>query len=51
MEYDPKKRNSSEDIESLETCASSNYKYFSFILSGAPVSFDHFINEDNAVRH
>ena len=51
MEYDAKKRESSEDVESLEVCASSNYKYFSFILSGAPVSFDHFVNEDNAVRH
>jgi hypothetical protein len=47
MEYE--KRNNEDDNLSLEVCANSNYKYFSFILSGAPVTFDHFINIGNAV--
>ena len=41
-------RNDSEK-KSLSHCASSSYKYFSFIQTGAPVTFDHIINMDNAV--
>ena len=32
---------SSEEKTSLNHCAKSNYKYFSYILSGAPVIFSH----------
>lgn len=38
-----------EEKNSLEHCAKSNYKYFSYILTGAPVTFDHFVSKDNAV--
>ena len=48
MEYE--KRNAEEDNKSLKNCAKSSYKYFSFILSGAPVDFQHYINSGNAVR-
>ena len=41
-------RNDSEK-KSLSHCASSSYKYFSFIQTGAPVTFNHTINMDNAV--
>ena len=46
MEY---KINNENEAESLWHCAKSDYKYFSFILSGAPVTFDHFVSKDNAV--
>jgi len=41
-------RNEAE-IRSLKHCASSSYKYFSFIQSGAPVTFDHNISRNNTV--
>jgi hypothetical protein len=41
-------RNDAEK-KSLSHCASSSYKYFSFIQTGAPVTFNHTINLDNAV--
>ena len=47
MEY--KERNSDE-LDSLIHCSKSNYKYFSFILNGAPVTFEHFVGQDNVVR-
>jgi len=37
------------ESDSLIHCSNSNYKYFSFILTGAPVSFDHFVPKDRAV--
>ena len=37
------------EYDSISHCSKSNYKYFSFILTGAPVTFDHFISKDNAV--
>ena len=46
MEYNI--RNESEK-KSLSHCGSSSYKYFSFIQTGAPVTFNHTINMDNAV--
>ena len=48
MEYES--RNADDDNKSLKNCAKSSYKYFSFILSGAPVDFQHYINIGNAVR-
>ena len=42
--------NNPEEEDSLKHCASSSYKYFSFIQTGAPVTFDHTINQDNVVR-
>ena len=39
-----------EDIDSLEVCAKSSYKYFAYVMTGAPVTFEHSINMDNAVR-
>ena len=32
---------SKEEESSLKRCSRSNYKYFSYVLSGSPVSFDH----------
>ena len=46
MEYNI--RNDAEK-KSLTHCGSSSYKYFSFIQTGAPVTFNHTINMDNAV--
>ena len=47
MEYTIKDED--KDSDSLWHCSYSNYKYFSFILTGAPVTFDHFVSKDNAV--
>lgn len=47
IEY--KKRSDSDDNNSLKHCSKSSPKYFSFVLSGEPVTFDHFINSGNAV--
>ena len=47
MEYNS---NSDEDTDSLEVCAKSSYKYFAYIMTGAPVTFEHSINMGNAVR-
>ena len=46
MEYVIHNKNESE---SLEHCALSDYKYFSFILSGDNVTFEHFVSKDAAV--
>ena len=40
-----------DEEDSLELCASSNYKYFSFVLSGANVTFGHVVSRDAAVRY
>ena len=48
MEYE--KRDAEDDNKSLKNCAKSSYKYFSFILSGDYVDFQHYINTGNAVR-
>ena len=47
MEYE--KRNNADDNNSLKHCTKSSFKYFSFILSGAPVTFDHSVNIGNVV--
>ena len=47
MEYNS---NYNEDINSLEVCSKSSYKYFAYIMTGAPVTFEHSINMGNAVR-
>ena len=39
-----------EEESSLNHCAKSSYKYFSFILSGAPVTFSHTLYEGGSVR-
>ena len=38
------------DEDSLERCSKSSYKYFSYVLTGAPVSFDHTLNDVGSVR-
>lgn len=46
MDYDSK-----DDYgDSLEHCSRSSHKYFSYIKTGAPVTFDHTVNEHNVVR-
>ena len=47
MEYE--KRDNGDDNNSLKRCTKSSFKYFSFILSGAPVTFDHSVNVGNVV--
>ena len=47
MEYTS--RNITDELQSFVICSKSNYKYFSFILNGAPVTFEHYISQDNAV--
>ena len=47
MEYIP---HNSDETLSLKHCAKSSYKYFSFITTGAPVTFDNYVNEGNVVR-
>ena len=49
MEYDSTGRDNEDDVSSLEHCSYSSYKYFSFIQTGAPVTFTHSINEGNVV--
>ena len=49
MEYDSNGRHSDDDIKSLKHCSYSSYKYFSFIQTGAPVTFNHSINQGNVV--
>ena len=41
---------SSEDEKSLKRCSKSDYKYFNFVLSGAPVNFTHSSSEAFKVR-
>ena len=41
---------SSEDEKSLKRCSKSDYKYFNFVLSGAPVNFTHSSTEAYKVR-
>ena len=41
---------SEEEEKSLEHCAKSSYKYFSYVLTGAPVSFEHTLSEGGTVR-
>ena len=36
---------SSEDEKSLKRCSKSDYKYFNFVLSGAPVKINHSASE------
>jgi hypothetical protein len=38
------------DEDSLERCSKSSYKYFSYVLTGVPVSFDHTLNDVGSVR-
>lgn len=47
MEYES--RTDEEDNDSLKRCSYSNYKYFSFIISGDKVTFEHYINSGYAV--
>lgn len=47
----PPGRGNGEEADSLELCASSNYKYFSFVLSGANVTFGHVVSRDAAVSY
>lgn len=46
MEYDSK----DDHGNSLKHCSRSSHKYFSYIMTGAPVSFNHYVNENNVVR-
>ena len=39
-----------DDENSLKRCSKSSYKYFSYVLTGAPVSFDHTLNDVGSVR-
>lgn len=41
---------SSEDEKSLKRCSKSDYKYFNFVLSGAPVNFSHSSSDAFKVR-
>lgn len=50
MIYNTSGRNSDDKI-SIQHCADSNYKYFNFLLSGAEVTFDNNVNNENAVRN
>lgn len=45
------KRTNEDDNYSLKHCSRSSAKYFSYILSGAPFFFEHYINEGNAVSN
>ena len=39
-----------EDEKSLKRCSKSDYKYFNFVLSGAPVKINHSASEGYKVR-
>jgi hypothetical protein len=40
----------SSELESIEHCRHSDYKYFIFYVSGQNYTFNQFVNRDNAVR-
>ena len=39
-----------EEVDSIEHCRNSDYKYFIHYVAGETYIFKQFINEDNAVR-
>ena len=39
-----------DDENSLKRCSKSSYKYFSYVLTGAPVTFEHTLNDVGSVR-
>ena len=41
---------SPDEETSIRDCSKSNYKYFNFLLSGAPVSFYHSLSDGYTVR-
>ena len=41
---------SDEEESSLKRCAKSSYKYFTHVLSGTPVSFEHSITDSGYLR-
>ena len=46
----PTSRSYSNEDDSLDHCSKSNYKYFSYIITGAKVTFSHTVSKDAAVR-
>ena len=50
VKYDKSGRDS-EERESLEKCEDSDYKYFIHFVSGNDVTFEKYINYDNAVSY
>ena len=50
IKYDISSRNTDE-IESIEHCRDSDYKYFIHYVAGQNYSFSQFINRDNAVSN
>lgn len=48
MNYDSSDRNNNE-LDSIEHCAKSDFKYFSYVVSGQEVIFGKSINNENAV--
>ena len=49
IKYDSSGR-SSEEKESLEKCENSDYKYFIHFVTGNNVTFEKYVNKDNAVK-
>ena len=50
VKYDKSGRGD-EERESLEKCEDSDYKYFIHFVSGNNVTFEKYINKDNAVSY
>jgi len=51
VKYDTTYRNDSEDIESIELCNNSDYKYFIQYVTGHNTTFDKDINTEYAVSY
>ena len=49
IKYDASQR-PPEEVDSIEHCRNSDYKYFIHYVAGETYTFKQFINEDNAVR-
>ena len=49
VRYDSSHITDTEEKKSLEKCEDSDYKYFIHFVSGNDVTFERFINKDNAV--
>lgn len=51
INYDTSTRTDKDDIESIENCQNTEYKYFIQYISGYNVTFDKDIDTDRSVRN
>ncbi len=49
--YDTSSRTDKDDLDSIEICKNTDYKYFIQYISGYNTTFDRYIDTDRAVRN